>query len=158
MSAKTATQQPASKARRPKATWLQRHAWLTGMVVGQVAGFLVARTVGHNFIVNGYELGLGVLVPAYFTAVVLGGLAGGKILASFFPVQQKQAVKKDIRDHIFEALAETNKNLNKMIIEEEFNGAASSGGNGTDRFRLKAEPQLKPNAPQISTPKMGGMM
>jgi hypothetical protein len=118
-----------------------RSRWFAGMMAGQVFGFAAVLAVTTP--------ALPVLLGAIVAGGMLGGLAGSRIRRKPAPTTGEV-----VRFDVFQALADTNKKLREMLIEEEFNGAAS--GNSTDRFRLKNQPELKVAPPTIA-PKMGGM-
>jgi hypothetical protein len=120
---------------------LSSNRWVAGMVAGQLLGLAAAVLSGGS-------------VPAVLGMILIGGLLGG-MAARQKP--KKAAVPrrdKHIRAYVFQALAETSKKLDEIIIDEEFNGAA--GGGESDRRAMKtATPKL--NIPMPAPPKMGGM-
>ena len=116
--------------------------WVSGMLAGQLLGFAVAVLLGAS-------------MPSLLAAILIGGTVGG--MKATQQKSRKVAPRRDkrIRAHVFEALAETSKKLDEMIIDEEFNGAASAGE--SDRRAMKATPAPKLAVAPPAPPKMGGM-
>ena len=120
----------------------RRSGALGGMVIGQLLGFGIAFLLGAS-------------VPSLLAAILIGGAVGG--MKRTQPKSRKAAPRRDkrIRAYVFEALAETSKKLDEMIIDEEFNGAASAGE--SDRRAMKTAPAPKLAVAPPAPPKMGGM-
>lgn len=124
-----------------------RNGWVVGVIAGQILGFVLAATA-LSFVKVPPSAAVSVLAGTILICGYFGGKIGSRRLRP-----QPVLDDKPIREHIFEALAYTNKKLGEMIIDEEFNTASS--GSGSDRRAMKAQPQLKVAPP--APPKMGGL-
>ena len=139
---KTGAKQPVQKA---------QGRWLLGMVTGQVAFFALALKALPLFAHSHFVLPPVAVLPFLFSATLTGGLLGGFVHARLTR-KAEAAPPLQMRAYIFQALAETNRRLAEMFVNEEFNEAAN--GNSDSR-RMKAKPELKV-APPVA-PRMGGM-
>lgn len=121
------------------------------MVTGQVAFFALALKALPFFAQFNFIFPPVAVVPFLFSATLTGGLLGGLVHARLTR-KDEAAPPLPMRAYIFQALAETNRRLAEMFVNEEFNEAAN--GNSDSR-RMKAKPELKV-APPVA-PRMGGM-
>ena len=115
-------------------------SWFVCMLAGQLVGFTIAALLVAHMMAPAAAL------PMLFVSTLVGGFLGGlvgvKLKLRSLPVR-----KKPIRAYIFQALAETNKKLAEMFVDEDFNGAANS--NRAPKQERKAEPRLAPSPPRL---------
>ena len=121
----------------------RRGSWFAGMIAGQLLGFMAAMLVVAP---------LPVLFVSILTGGVLGVLAEAKVKSLLS--RRQPANDNPRRLHVFEALERGDSKLAEMLIEEDFNGAASSDSRGNTQ-KQKPQPRLAPAAVAPPMPKMG---
>ncbi len=134
----------SASPRRKAADAKAQRRWLSGMIAGQIVFFALAVHEIPLLMVPSAAI-----LPLLFAATLTGGVLGG-FVQSRLTGRTTDAAQMPVRSYIFQALAETNRKLAEMFVEEEFNEAANSN---SDSRRLKTKPELKVAPPSVAPPR-----